>query len=234
MKADDVSAVVKALGDLSVFGLIPITSELINHLRQCARTIVGIEQLIPAVELAVLAVEAGERDPAGAIVEDCLVLNPGPLELHDLHGVMGMIDLHEKNYSQAREHLMTSVRVCMGLRGAVMARGPSPSLLLAKQFLKVGDGDIVVRYLEKCAEVWTIRSAGIRGWIGKIEQQQLVLVAERFVIHDLSTMMLKLRALASMSRLASRLSAEEWDRILASMKREATRSVEGRLDRSEN
>src|SRR5262249_8538618 len=131
--------------------------------------VIGPGGLVPMVELAVLAAEMDVFNRAAAYVAACRAASPGPLELHDLHTVEGMLELSKGNTGQAKEHLSTSIRVCRHV-GNLISRGPLPNLLLARGLLDSGEEASVIEYLRACQLLWTPCAGAIDEWIEAIKK----------------------------------------------------------------
>jgi hypothetical protein len=153
--ARDGGAAAEALRDMGVFALCLPADRQFKALELSVGSIVGQRRLIPLVELAVFAANVSEYDRASAYLGQASSLSPGPSELHNLHTVAGLIDLHVGNLAEADEHLNASVDVCQSSDFACLTCSVRTlNLSLAQRLLEHGERSAVVEFLVRCQDVW--------------------------------------------------------------------------------
>jgi hypothetical protein len=197
-------------------------------------SVLGRARLIPLVELAVLAAELGMFDRAAAYLAEVQAASPGPLELHDLNTVAGVLALNENDFEGACRRLSASVRVCQ-TPGLLAARGPLPNLLLAKRLLEIGEEAPVIGYLTECKRYWRHCADAIEQWIGLIQKGPSPAIEPEILRATNCRMVaLKMQALVLIGTGGRALSADEVADIEAERKRDGDAATKGRLETGTN
>jgi hypothetical protein len=206
-----------------------------GYLELGVASVIGPGGLIPMVELAVLAAELDVFNRAAAYVATCRSASPGPLELHDLHTVEGILELSKGNAGRAKEHLSASVRVCRHV-GDFISRGPLPNLLLVRRLLDSGEEASVIDYLRACQLLWTHCAGAIDEWIEAIKKGPKPAPEPQLLRVDNSRMtILKMQALVLIGVAGRRvLSAFEVEEMRAQRERESLAAMKGKLEIGNN
>jgi tetratricopeptide (TPR) repeat protein len=242
----DGTGAVNALRELGVLALCPPTELLFNRLEFRVGCVVGPAQVVPLVELALMAAELRAYERAATYVVKAQALQPGAPELHDLNTVGGLIALNAGEVAKAKECLSESVRVCEQNEFACLACSIHPfNLLLAQELLKRDEHAAVITYFSRCQSIWQYEAKRIALWIEAIRNSETPDFQTPSFRNAMDRPAAKIRALAirssflpvqdetsfAISRQDLHTAREE---MRAEYKRQMAAAIRGKLDKGRN
>lgn len=105
-----------------------------------ARAALHADDFVTAEKLANGLIGGAQRDDAPILGD----------ELHHGHLVLGSIALARKDVDSAKRHLLLAAMTS----GSAVLSTFGPNMALAKQLLELGERDVVLEYLRRCASFW--------------------------------------------------------------------------------
>lgn len=114
------------------------------------------------------AYEAGRFELARTYASEALPV-PDPERMGDLHHhahtVLGRLALREGDLGRAGDHLLASANTV----GSPVLSSFGPNMRLAGELLDHGEDDVVLRYLDACAEFWS-DDGRLKRWTAEIRE----------------------------------------------------------------